>query len=219
MRKKQYLIIGLGRFGKSIARTLFELGNDVLAVDSKEENVQYITHYSTQAVQTDATEEENLKALGVGNFDVAVVGIGDDIQSSVIVTMLLKEMGMKYVIAKANTDLHAKILYKIGADKVVFPERDTAVRVAHNLVSSNILDFIELSSEYRLTEILCIKEWVGKNLSQLNIRSKYGINIIAIKRDGSINISPASDFVLMKGDIIIAIGGEREIEKLEEKFI
>ncbi|MCH3964251.1 MAG: TrkA family potassium uptake protein [Clostridium sp.] len=218
MKKKQYLVIGLGRFGKSMAKTLYELGNDVLAVDSREDNVQNISHYSTEAVQTDATEEENLKAIGAGNFDVAVIGIGNDIQSSVIVTLLLKEMGLKYVIAKANTELHAKILYKIGADKVVFPEKDTAIRVAHNLVSSSILDFIELSSEYRLTEILCMKEWIGKDLSSLDIRQRYGINIIAVKRNREINVSPSSDFVLLEGDTIIAIGGQKEIEKLERHF-
>lgn len=218
MKKKQYLVIGLGRFGKSMAKTLYELGNDVLAVDSREDNVQNISHYSTEAVQTDAAEEENLKAIGAGNFDVAVIGIGNDIQSSVIVTLLLKEMGLKYVIAKANTELHAKILYKIGADKVVFPEKDTAIRVAHNLVSSSILDFIELSSEYRLTEILCMKEWIGKDLSSLDIRQRYGINIIAVKRNREINVSPSSDFVLLEGDTIIAIGGQKEIEKLERHF-
>lgn len=218
MKKKQYLVIGLGRFGKSMAKTLYELGNDVLAVDSREDNVQNISHYSTEAVQTDATEEENLKAIGAGNFDVAVIGIGNDIQSSVIVTLLLKEMGLKYVIAKANTELHARILYKIGADKVVFPEKDTAIRVAHNLVSSSILDFIELSSEYRLTEILCMKEWIGKDLSSLDIRQRYGINIIAVKRNREINVSPSSDFVLLEGDTIIAIGGQKEIEKLERHF-
>ncbi|WP_446897185.1 potassium channel family protein [Clostridium sp. LBM24168] len=218
MKKKQYIVIGLGRFGKSMAKTLCELGNDVLAVDSNEDNIQYISHYVTEAVQTDVTDEENLKALGAGNFDVAVIGIGNDIQSSVIVTLLLKEMGVKYVIAKANTELHAKILYKIGADKVVFPEKDTAIRVAHNLVSSNILDFIELSSEYRLTEILCMKEWIGRDLRHLDIRARYGINIIAIKRNNKINVSPASDFVLLEGDIIIAIGGQKEIEELEKHF-
>ncbi|APM39725.1 potassium channel family protein [Clostridium kluyveri] len=218
MKKKQYLVVGLGRFGKSIARTLYELGNDVLAVDSREDNVQDITPYVTQAVEADATEEENLKALGVNNFDVAIIGIGADIQSSVIVTLLLKEMGMKFVLAKANTDLHAKILYKIGADKVVFPEKDTAVRIAHNLVSNNMLDFIALSPEYRAAEILCIKKWIGKNLEQLNIRSKYGINIIMIKRGDNINVSPASDFVFLEGDIIVAIGGQKEIEKLENSI-
>lgn len=218
MKKKQYLVVGLGRFGKSIARTLYELGNDVLAVDSREDNVQDITPYVTQAVEADATEEENLKALGVNNFDVAVIGIGTDIQSSVIVTLLLKEMGMKFVLAKANTDLHAKILYKIGADKVVFPEKDTAVRIAHNLVSNNMLDFIALSSEYRAAEILCIKKWIGKNLEQLNIRSKYGINIIMIKRGDDVNVLPTSDFVFLEGDIIVAIGGQKEIEKLENSI-
>ncbi|BAH07219.1 potassium channel family protein [Clostridium kluyveri] len=218
MKKKQYLVVGLGRFGKSIARTLYELGNDVLAVDSREDNVQDITPYVTQAVEADATEEENLKALGVNNFDVAIIGIGADIQSSVIVTLLLKEMGMKFVLAKANTDLHAKILYKIGADKVVFPEKDTAVRIAHNLVSNNMLDFIALSPEYRAAEILCIKKWIGKNLEQLNIRSKYGINIIMIKRGDDVNVLPTSDFVFLEGDIIVAIGGQKEIEKLENSI-
>jgi trk system potassium uptake protein TrkA len=218
MKKKQYLVIGLGRFGKSIARTLYELGNDVLAVDSLEDNVQYITPYVTQAIQTNATEEENLKALGVNNFDAAIIGIGVDIQSSVVVTLLLKEMGIKYILAKANTELHAKILYKIGADKVVFPEKDTAIRVAHSMASGNILDFIKLSSEYRIAEILCTREWIGKNLGELNVRAKYGINIIAIKRGTEVNISPTSDFVLLKGDIIVAIGGESEIEKLENSI-
>lgn len=218
MVKKQYLVIGLGRFGKSIARTLYELGNDVLAVDSNDENVQSISSYVTQAVQTDATEEENLNALGVNNFDVAIIGIGDDIQSSVVVTLLLKEMGIKHVLAKANTELHAKILYKIGADKVVFPEKDTAIRVAHNLVSNGILDFIQLSSEYTATEILCMKEWIGKTLSQLDVRTIYGINIIAIKRKNDVNVSPAPDFKLLEGDIIVAIGKQSQIEKLEKSM-
>lgn len=218
MGKKQYLVIGLGRFGKAIASTLYELGNDVLAVDSNEENVQNITPYVTQAVQANATDEENLRALGVSNFDAAIIGIGIDIQSSVVVTLLLKEMGIKYVLAKANTELHAKILYKIGADKVVFPEKDTAIRVAHNMVSKNILDFIKLSSEYRVAEILCIKEWIGKDLGQLDIRAKYGINVIAIKSGEEINVSPTSDCILLEGDIIVAIGGQKEIEKLESSI-
>ncbi|MFC0903242.1 potassium channel family protein [Clostridium sp. MT-14] len=216
MKRKQYLIVGLGRFGKSIAKTLYELGNDVLAVDLREENVQDIAPYVTQAVCADATEEENLKALGINSFDVAVIGIGTDIQSSVIVTLLLKEMGMKFVLAKASTELHVKILYKIGADKVVLPEKDTAIRVAHNLVSNNILDFIELSPEYRVAEILCAEEWVGKSLGNLDIRAKYGVNIIVIRRGDDISVLPTSDFVFMRKDIIVAIGKEKEIEKLED---
>ncbi|MBA5851054.1 TrkA family potassium uptake protein [Clostridium sp. cel8] len=218
MKKKQYLVVGLGRFGRAIASTLYELGNDVLAVDSNEDNVQEISPYVTQAIQTDATEEENLLALGVNNFDVAIIGIGVDIQSSVIVTLLLKEMGVKYVLVKANSELHAKILYKIGADKVVFPEKDTAIRVAHNLVSNNILDFIRLSPEYRVAEILCIDKWEQKDLKELDMRAKYGINIIAIKREDDIKISPTSDFKLLKNDIIVAIGKQKDIEKLEKNI-
>ncbi|AJA49202.1 Ktr system potassium uptake protein C [Clostridium pasteurianum DSM 525 = ATCC 6013] len=218
MKKKQYLVIGLGRFGKSIAITLSELGNDVLAVDSREDNVQYIAPYVTQAIQANATEEENLKALGVNNFDAAIIGIGVDIQSSVVVTLLLKEMGIKYILAKANTELHAKILYKIGADKVVFPEKDTAIRVAHSMASGNILDFIKLSSEYRIAEVLCPKEWWGKSLGELHVRAKYGINIIGIKRGMEVNISLTSESRVFKDDIIVAIGGQKEIEKLENNI-
>lgn len=218
MKKKQYLVIGLGRFGKSIAITLSELGNDVLAVDLLEENVQYISSHVTQAIQTNATDEENLKALGVSNFDAAIIGIGVDIQSSVVVTLLLKEMGIKYILAKANTELHAKILYKIGADKVVFPEKDTAIRVAHNMASGNILDFIKLSTEYRIAEILCPEDWSGKNLGELHVRAKYGINIIGIKSGTEVDISPTSDSILSTGDIIVAIGGQKEIENLENNI-
>lgn len=214
MEKKQYVVIGLGRFGTSIARTLYELGNDVLAVDSDEESIQNIAPYVTHAIQADATDEENLKSLGISNFDVAVIGIGVNVQDSVMITLLVKEVGVKYVVAKANTELHAKILYKIGADKIVFPERDTAVRVAHNLVSSNILDYIELSSEYSIAEMLSIDEWHGKTLGELNMRTRYGINIVAIKRHGEINISPTADYKILE-DIIVAIGGCKQIGRLE----
>ena len=159
MSKKQFLIIGLGRFGSSIAKTIYELGHDVLAIDKDEEKVQEISDYVTHAVQMDSTDESILKTLGVTNFDVAVVTIGSNLQDSVMATLILKELGVKYIIAKANNELHAKVLTKIGADKVVLPERDMGTRVAHNLVSSNILDYIELSEEYSILEIEAIKEW------------------------------------------------------------
>ena len=157
MSKKQFLIIGLGRFGSSIAKTIYELGHDVLAIDKDEEKVQEISDYVTHAVQMDSTDESILKTLGVTNFDVAVVTIGSNLQDSVMATLILKELGVKYIIAKANNELHAKVLTKIGADKVVLPERDMGTRVAHNLVSSNILDYIELSEEYSILEIEAIK--------------------------------------------------------------
>lgn len=215
MEKKQFLVIGLGRFGTSVAKTLYQLGHDVLAVDSNEERVQNIAEDVTHAIHTDATDEENLKSLGINNFDVAIVGIGVDIQDSVMITLLAKEIGIKYVIAKANTELHAKILYKIGADKVVFPERDTGVRVAHDLVGDNVLDYIELSSEYSIAEIMSAEEWHNKTLGELDMRAKYGINVVAVKRKDDIDISPNSDYTILKGDVIVAIGKYKSLNRLE----
>lgn len=215
MSKKQFVIIGLGRFGTSIAKTLFELGNDVLAIDKDEARVQAISDNVTHAVTADATDENNLKALGIRNFDVAVVTIGSNIQSSIMATLLVKDLGVKYIIVKANNDLHAKVLKKLGTDKIIFPEKDMGVRVAHNLVSSNILDYIELSSDYSIVEIVCPRDWQGKSLTQLNVRSKYGINVMAIKRNKGIDISPSPEEVIKKDDVVVAIGGKEELGKLE----
>ncbi len=216
MDRKQFVVIGLGRFGSSVAKTLYELGNEVLAVDLDEQTIHDISEYTTHAVQADATDDENLTSLGISNFDVAIIGMGVNVQDSVMTTLLVKEAGVKYVIAKANTELHAKILYKIGADKVVFPERDTGVRVAHNLVSSNILDYIELSSDYSVAEMVSFKEWNGKTLQDLDMRVKYGINIIAVKRSGKINISPPADFEIKDGDILVAVGDCKEIKNIKK---
>lgn len=215
MEKKQFIVIGLGRFGTSVAKTLYQLGHDVLAVDVNEERVHDIAESVTHSLQTDVTDEENLRSLGINNFDVAVIGIGVDMQDSIMITLLVKEIGVKYVIAKANSDLHAKILYKIGADKVVFPERDTGVRVAHDIVGTNILDYIELSSEYSLAEIMATREWYDKTLGELNMRAKYGINVVAIKRQDDIDIAPSSEYKIIKGDIIVAIGKYKNLNKLE----
>jgi len=215
VEKKQFVVIGLGRFGASVAKTLFKLGHDVLAVDTSEERIHDIAESVTHAIQADVTDEENMKSLGINNFDVAVIGIGADMQDSIMITLLAKEIGVKYVIAKANTELHAKILYKIGADKVVFPERDTGVRVAHDIVGSNILDYIELSSEYSLAEIMAPHEWHNKTLEQLNMRAKYGINVVAIKRQDNIDIAPNSEYKIIKGDIVVAIGKYKNLNKLD----
>jgi trk system potassium uptake protein TrkA len=216
MSKKQFVVIGLGRFGYSVATTLYSLGNDVLAIDSSEETVQQISDSVTHAVQADATEESSLKTLGIRNFDVAVVGMGSDIQGSIIVTLLVKEMGVKYVIAKAQNELHAKVLYRLGADRVVFPEREMGVRVAHNLTSSNLLDYIELSPDYSIAEIVAIPEWRNKTLREANMRAKYGINVMAIKRDNEINVSPGADDTILPGDILVVIGGNDELNEIEK---
>ena len=218
MSSKQFVIIGLGRFGSSVAKTLYALGHDVLAVDSNEDLVQEISDSVTHAVQMDATDENALRTLGLRNFDVAVVTIGANIQASVMATLLVKDMGIKYIIAKGNSDLHAKVLYKIGADRVILPEKDMGVRVAHNLVSSSILDYIELSPDYSIIEIESPKEWYGKSMKELSLRSKYGINVMAIKRNNEVNISPDADDVINKDDIVVAIGSAEDLTKLEGKI-
>ena len=215
-KSKQFVVIGLGRFGESVAKTLYELGHDVLAIDMNEDMVQEISNSVTHAVQMDATDESALRTLGLRNFDVAVVTIGSNIQASVMVTLLVKELGVKYIIAKGQSDLHAKVLYKIGADRVVLPEKDMGVRVAHNLVSASILDYIELSPDYSIMEMKALEEWNGKTLAELKLRSKYGINVMAIKKDDDINISPNADEVISSDDIIVAIGSAEDLAKIEE---
>ncbi|ADL08155.1 potassium channel family protein [Thermosediminibacter oceani] len=212
---KQFVVIGLGRFGSSVARTLYKLGYDVLGIDSNEEIVQSLADSITHAVQADATDENTLKALGIRNFDVGIVSIGDDIQASILITLILKEMGLKYVVAKAQNDLHGKVLYKIGADRVVFPERDMGIRVAHNLVSSNILDYIELSPDFSIVEIKVLPEWYDKTLRELNMRVKHGLNVMAIKRNEDVIVSPGAEDFIKKGDILVVVGKNKDIEKLE----
>jgi len=219
LSKKQFVVIGLGRFGSSIATTLYSLGNDVLVIDKNEDLIQDIASEVTHAVQADATDENALRALGIRNFDVAIISIGGDIQSSVMATLILRELGVKYIIAKGNGELHAKVLYKIGADRVVLPEKDMGVRVAHNIISSSILDYIELSSDYSIMEVKAFEDWVGKDLKSLNLRKKYGINVIAIKKGEKINLNPAADDKVCKDNVIVAIGSKEALTSLEGEII
>ena len=217
MKNKQYLVFGLGRFGSSMARALCAQGQEVLAVDSDQELVNQIAPHVTQALQLDATDEEALRSLGVKNFDAAVVAIGQNTRDSILISVLLKEMGIPYLIAKANDDLHAKVLRKIGVDKVVFPERDMGTRTAYNLVSTNILDYIELSPDYSLVEISVPPQWVGKNMRELNLRVRYGINVMAIRHvGGDISVAPQGIDALEKDDVLVAIGSNASISKLED---
>lgn len=214
---KQFIIIGIGKFGESIATNLYKMGHDVLAVDIDEERVQHITNKVTHAVQADATEEGTLEALGVKHFDGAVVTIGESVQASILITLLCKELGIRHVLAKAQNELHAKVLYKIGADRVVFPERDMGLRVAHSLVSTSFLDYIELTPDYSIVELKAAKDWQGKSLKDLNIRAKYGINIMAIKQDDKVVVSPAADDVIQRDDVLVVIGKAEDIYRFQEK--
>lgn len=213
---KQFVVIGIGRFGSSVASTLYRMGHEVLAIDSDEEKVHEIQTFVTHAVQADATDEKALKALGLRNFDVVVVSIGQDIQASILVTLIVKELGVNYVVTKAQNDLHGKVLYKIGADKVVFPERDMGARLAHNLVSSNVLDYIELSSNYSIIELSAPQKFIGKSLRQLNLRVRFGLNVMAIRRYGKIDVSPDAEQPILEDDVLIVIGENEKLAKIEE---
>ncbi|MGE4282509.1 MAG: TrkA family potassium uptake protein [Clostridia bacterium] len=212
-----FVVLGIGRFGQSIAKTLYEAGYEVLAIDQNEEIVQNISDHVTHAVAGDVTDEKVLRSLGIRNFDVAIVAIGGNMESSILITLLLKECGVKHVLAKAQSDLHAKVLSRVGADKVIFPERDMGVRVAHNLVSKNILDYIELSPDYSIIETIVPENWDGKTLQELNVRGKYGINIMAIKNGKEINISPKADDIIKKDDTLVVVGSNGDLNKLDRK--
>ena len=214
---KQFIVLGLGKFGSAVATTLVELGHEVLGVDNDEERVDALKDKITQAVQADITEEKVLKELGVKNFDAAIVGIATDLEASILVTMMLKEMGLKYIIAKAQNNLHAKILKKMGVDKVVFPERDMGARIAQRLITPNIKDYIELEPDYNIIEIEALPEFVDKSLSELDMRNKYGINVLAIKRDSIFNISPRAEDIIKKDDFLIVIGETKKITELAGK--
>lgn len=212
---RQFAIIGIGHFGASIATTLFEMGYDVLAIDINEDRVQEITDRVTHAVQADSTNENALLALGVKNFDVGIVSIGQDIQSNILTTLILIEMGVKEVVAKARTELHGKVLHRIGADRVIFPERDMGVRVAHNLVSANILDYIELSPDFSVAEIVSPTSFAGKTLLDLNLRARFGVNVIALKNGEDINLTPSGDDVIEKGGILVVVGKNDRLRQME----
>ena len=214
MAKKQYIVIGLGHFGYNVAETLYRLGNDVLAVDKSEEKVESISDSVTSAVQADATDENTLKSLGIANFDVAIIAMGSDLKASIIVTVLAKEYGVKYVVVKAIDELTAKILGKIGADRVILPERDMGIRVARNLASSTVLDYIELSPDYSIAEISAKHEWTNVALNDLKLRANYGMNVIAIKRNNKIIVSPNAEEIVEEGDILAVITTNNNLSKI-----
>ncbi|WP_343213108.1 potassium channel family protein [Fusibacter paucivorans] len=218
LMKKQFVVVGCGRFGQSVAIKLAELGCEVMVVDRNEEIIQNISEKVTYAVQADATDENSIKALGIRNFDVAIVTIGSDIQSSILVTLLVKELGVKHIVAKAQNSSHAKVLYKIGANRVVFPEKEMGIKIAKNLVSGNVLDFIDLAPDYSILEISMNSEWIGKSLVQIDMRRRYQISVIAVRRGDEIDINAGPDKILLKDDILIVIGNNEDLKKIERQM-
>lgn len=203
---KTYIVIGLGRFGSEVARRLYELGCEVLAMDNKSEHVQQLSNEVTHAVVGDAQDKEVLRALDVGSFDCAIVAIGGSLADSVLATMNLKDLGVPHIVCKAHDETHRKVLLKLGADRVVIPEQENATRLARSLSSPNVLDYIELSDAYGIIEVPAPVRWQEQSIRELNVRAKLGVNIIAVKRDGEIHVSPAADYKILAGDILVILG-------------
>ena len=210
---KSILLIGLGRFGRHIAIKLDELHHHVMAVDKEDTRVDAVLPFVTNAQIGDATNEDFLSSLGVGNFDVCIVAIGDDFQNSLEVTSLLKELGARMVVSRASRDVHAKFLLRNGADEIVYPERQLADWVAIRYSADHILDYIELDEEHAIFEISIPREWIGKTIGQLDIRKKYNINIMALKTNDIMNLKISSDTQLLKGSTMLVLGETKHIQK------
>ncbi len=213
---KSFLVIGLGKFGKSCAKELTELNYEVLGVDENPRLVAEASSYLTHTVQADSTDEDFLKSIGVDSYDSCIVAIGDNQESSVMITVLLKEHGAKNIIAKAQSELHAKILRKVGADQVVLPEYDMGKKLAHSLSHKNIYDLVDISSNYSIGSITAPKEWINKTLGELSPRDRYGVNVIAIESNlNEPNVFPNANTVINKNDTVVVIGDNEKLKELK----
>jgi len=224
--KKHFAVIGLGRFGFSVAKTLAKYGSEVIAIDNHEERVKKVSDFVTFAVQLDAMDEKALRSVGVQNVDTAIVSIGENIEASILVVMILKEMGISNIIAKAVTTLHGKVLENLGVKRIIFPERDMAIRVAHSLIRPKVLEQLELSEEYSIVELSTPANLIGKTINESQLRNKYGVNLIAIKRKvttekGTIkeawNVNPLPTDTMHEADILVLIGLNDDLDKLGMK--
>ncbi len=214
---ESFIVIGLGRFGTQIAQKLYKMGYEVLVIDRNQEKIQQIADSVTQAVTGDAQDIDVLYALGVRNCECAIVGIGSDMESSVIATMNLKELEVPYIVCKAHNQMHKRILEKLGADRVIIPEQEMADRLARKLVEPDILDYIEISDDIKLVEKQVPTSWFNKSIRDLSIRAKLGINVIAVKNGIDITVAPGADYVIREGDIIVIVGKQDALDKLQRK--
>lgn len=217
--KREFAVIGLGRFGGSICEELSVEGMKVLAIDCDEAKVNEFKDIATHSVIADSTDEKILKEIGINNVDHVIVAIGDDIQASILTTVILADMDVEKITVKAQSDYHEKILNKIGADHVVHPERDMGKKIAHSLISSNILDYLELSEDYSMVEVKSGRKMLGKSLIELDIRAKFGCNVVAIKHDKEMNVSPRANYQIQADDVLIVIGADEDISKFEKHYI
>lgn len=211
---KSFVVLGLGRFGKTILSSLYEMGHDVLGVDEDERLVQEYSNHATQTVQANITNDDFLRSIEVQNFDAVIVAVGNNMPVSIMATVLLKELGAKYIIVKAQEDLQEKILYKIGADKVILPERDIGIKVARNLADDNKYDMIEIFSDHSIINISPPESWQGKTLGELAVRTKYGVNIIAVKNADSSNEIPTANTTVHKDSILTIMGANSDLRRI-----
>ena len=214
---KSVLVIGMGRFGRHLATKMQELGNDVMIVDRNADLVNEVAEIFTDSHVGDCTNEAVIRSLGVNKMDVCFVSIGEDFQSSLVITSLLKRAGAKHVVAKANQEIQADLLTRIGADEVVYPEREIAEKLSVRYNANNIFDYIQLTSDYSIYEIPVPKTWVGKTIAEVDVRRKHRVNIIAIKCETALQPTPGADYVFRAGDHIVLIGKSADVFKLSEK--
>lgn len=212
-QKLQFFVAGLGRFGVSVATTLEKMGYDVMAMDSDEEVVQDLSDTLGYVVCADCSDEKNLVAIGAGNADIAVVSVGD-LSASLMTTLLLKEMGVKKIVVKALNEIHGKMLQKIGADKIIYSEKEMGVRVAHNLISPGIVDYIEMENNITILSIHVPKDWVGKTLISSDVRRKYNITVVAIKRAGDMFVNPRPDMQMEANDMLVILGDTESVKRV-----
>ena len=213
---KSYIVIGLGLFGAEVARKLCQLGCEVLAMDLRSDLVQALSNDVTHAVVADGQDKEVLRALGAGNFDCAIIAIGDDLAASVLTTMNLTELGVPYIVCKAHDETHRRVLEKLGVNRVVIPECEFGGRLARSLSSHNVLDYIELSQDYGILEVPAPKSWIGKTILELNVRAKLGVNIIAVKNGEKTNVSPSANYKILPGDIMVVLGDNKALEAVQK---
>ncbi|WP_280769157.1 potassium channel family protein [Salipaludibacillus daqingensis] len=217
--KKQFAIIGLGRFGTSICKELFHMGHEVLAIDKSEKRIEEVTEFATHTLLADATDEASLTKIGIRNFEHVIVAIGDDIQASILATLHLKDLNVPRVWVKAQNDYHHKVLEKIGADRIFHPEKDMGNRIAEFLTSEKVIDYIDLSERYSIIEVLATKKVNGKTLIDMDVRARYGCTILAIKQQGKVDVTPDPSDQLHAGDIFIIIGDKQDLRRFQQEAL
>ncbi|MDD7463681.1 MAG: TrkA family potassium uptake protein [Anaerococcus sp.] len=213
---KQFLIIGCGRFGSSCAEQLMKLGNEVIAIDKEEEVINEVSKFVTHAVAVENINEEVLKSLGASNVDVAIIAISSNFEQAILSVVSCRKIGIPKVIVKAKDKVHADVLMQIGADKVVIPESDSAIRLARSISSNQIFDYIEFDEKYSIVELVPKDAWIGKSLNELNLRTDYGINIIAINNEEKTIVNPNANYVIKESDFLIVAGENKDLDKLTD---